>query len=686
MKKIYMFILSACFISAAAAQDSVDDSTAVSKERELGEVVVTGQYKPQSVKNSVYQVRVITKERIQRQGAIKLQDVLNNELNIRFSQDPSLGGSDITMLGLPGQSVKILLDGLPLIGRQGTSNEININQIDVNTIERIEIVEGPMSVVYGSDALAGVINIITKKAGPSSLSVTARLQEETVGKEYGVKGGIHQQNAGLSWRYKKWEIGGNFGYNYFGGWQGDSTNRELAWHWKDQITGSAYVGFTTSRFNIRYRFDGLDEIITNPGNFTSYVPEADDWYAQDQEYLSRRAMHQLQTGYFVNSKLSFQAQASYTDYSRQTFTTQVSQKTGAVTMSPAAGVQSKVEFQGVTIRASSLIQPLSYLSFQPGIDINLESGEGERLADGTSRVNDIAGYLTAELKISRFQLRPGIRVINNSVYDAPPVIPSVNVKVGLTDKIDFRGAYARGFRAPTLRELYFNFFDANHQIIGNPDLKAETSNSYTASFEMRSTTAQGIKLTTTVSGFYNEVKNLIDFALNPNNNNQFMLVNVSNSKTAGASISNTINHKNLTFTLGASYTGFYNVYSESVKSEDALLWSPEVNSIIGYTFSRIGLDANLFYKFTGRRLQPTLNSNDEVIMSRQEAYHNADITVNKKLFKLFTITAGVRNLFDVVNLRNSTPASGGAHTSSVSRVIGYGRSYFAGLQFNWNKK
>lgn len=682
-----MIILSACIASAAAAQDTADDSSVVTKEKELGEVVVvTGQYKPQSVKNSVYQVRVITKERIQKQGAVKLQDVLNNELNIRFSQDPALGGSDITMLGLPGQNVKILIDGLPMIGRQGTSNEININQIDVNTIERIEIVEGPMSVVYGSDALAGVINIITKKANPSQLSVTARLQEETVGKEYGVKGGIHSQNVGLSLRHKKWEVGGNFGYYYFGGWRGDSTNRELAWHWKDQITGSGYVGFTTSRFNIRYRFDGLDEIITNPGNFTIHSPEADDDYAQDQEYLTHRAMHQLQTGYFINSHLSFQAQGSFTDYSRQTFTTQVSQKTGAVTMSPAEGVQSKVKFQGVTVRASALYQALPILSFQPGVDINLESGEGERLASGTSKVNDYAGYLTAEFNpIAGLNIRPGIRHVWNSVYDAPGLIPSINVKYALTKNIDFRGAYAKGFRAPTLRELYFNFFDANHQIVGNPDLKAETSNSYTASFELRTITAQKMSLTTTLSGFYNDVKNLIDYALNPNNPIEFRLTNLFHSKTAGVSINNVINYNYLSFSIGASYTGFYNRVSEDVKSEDQLLWSPEVNAVIGYTFPKIGLDANFFYKFTGRRVLPTLVNND-VIISKQEGYHNADVTINKKLFRMFTITAGVRNLFDVVNLRSNTIASGGAHTSSASRVIGYGRSYFAGLQFNWNKK
>jgi outer membrane receptor for ferrienterochelin and colicins len=686
MKKFYSFVLALCITSAAVAQDTADDSTIVSKEKELGEVVITGQYKPQSVKNSVYQVRVITKERIQKQAAVKLQDVLNSELNIRFSQDAALGGSDITMLGLAGKNVKILVDGLPMIGRQGTSNEININQIDVNSIERIEIVEGPMSVIYGADALAGVINIITKKASPNKLSVTARLQEETVGKEYGVKGGIHNQYAGLTWRHNKWEIGGGFGYNYFGGWQGDSTNRELAWHWKDQIIGNGFIGYHTSRLSIRYRFDGLDEVITNPGNFTTYQGDADDWYAQDQEYLTRRAMHQLQASYFVNSNLGFQAQAAYTDYSRQTFTTQVSEKTGQVTMSPAKGVQNLVEFNGFTFRTTAQYKLSEIFSVQPGVDINMESGKGERLAEGTSEVNDYAFFLTSEITpSSKINIRPGLRFIKNSVYDAPPVIPSVNVKLALAKNIDLRVAYAHGFRSPTLRELYFNFFDANHQIIGNPDLKAETSNSFTASVAVKTVSAAKLTLSTTINGFYNDVKNLIDFALDPSNPNVFRLTNISDSRTAGVSINNTLTCKNWNVSAGASYTGFYNDYAETDKSLPTLQWSPEVNAVIGYTFSKIGLDANLFYKYTGKR-PSYITSGSDVVLSKQEGYHNADITVNKKLFKMFTIAAGVRNLFDVVNLNSSVVTSGSAHAGGATRVIGYGRSYFAGLTFNWDKK
>jgi len=678
MRKLYTaVVLMITTIPAFSQLDSL---------KTLSEVVVTGQYKPQSVKNSVYQVKTISKERIQKTGASQLQDVLNTELNIRFTRDNATGGSDITMLGLKGQNVKILVDGMPMIGRQGTSNEIDINQIDINSIERIEIVEGPMSVVYGADALAGVINIITKKANASKIAVTARLHEETVGNEYGIQQGIHQQSVGLTLRHNKWEAGGNFGYNYFGGWKGDSTGRELTWHWKDQIIGSGFVGYNGTKLNVRYRFDGLDEIITNPGNYTRYEQDADDWFAPDQEYLSNRLMQQLQASYFVNSKLSFQAQSSYTNYSRAVSSTIVSQKTGAVSLDPAEGSQSEDKFKGFTFRTTALYQVSKVIALQPGVDINLESGKGDRLKPGDNQVNDYAFFLTGEITPnSRINIRPGLRVINNSVYDAPPVVPSINAKFGLSKNLDLRLAYANGFRSPSLRELYFNFFDANHQIVGNPDLKAETSNSFTGSLFWKKINTNQVLFTATLSGFYNDVKNLIDYAVSASNPNLFVLTNVSSSKTRGASINGTAAQKNWNASLGFSYTGFYNDYTESDKSLPELQWSPEVNTTLGYNFSKIGMDINLFYKFTGKKPFYVTNSNQQVVLSKRDSYSWSDFTVNKKLFKYFIINAGIRNLFDVKGV-NSTVAGGSVHGSNGVTSIGYGRSYFAGLVFNWNKK
>jgi outer membrane receptor for ferrienterochelin and colicins len=692
MRKIYISLLAMIAAGAASAQlvpPLREEDTA--KAKELSEVVVTGQYKPQSIKNSVYQVRVITKERIQKQGATKLQDVLNNELNIRFSQDLATGGSDISMLGLSGQNVKILIDGLPMIGRQGTSNEININQVDVNTIERIEIVEGPMSVIYGADALAGVINIITKKAGASKLSVSARVQEETVGKEYDWKTkGIHTQSVSIAFRHKGWEAGGGFGYYYFGGWRGDSTRRELTQHWKDQITANGFVGYSAGKFNIRYRIDGLDEIITNPGNFTQKQIESGDSLAYDQEYLSNRVMQQLQAGYFVNSNLSFQAQASYSDYSRQVFSSVLSKNTGKLSLSPASGSQSTVDFNGLTARATALYKISPVFSLQPGIDINIENGKGERLASGTNRVEDYAFFITSEItpKNNKINIRPGLRFIKNSVYDAPPVIPSINTKFVLTKDIDLRLAYARGFRSPSLRELYFNFFDANHQIIGNPDLKAETSNSFTGSLAWRTITDQKAAFTATLSGFYNDVKNLIDFAISPSDPNVFNYQNIENYKSRGVNLAGTFNYKNWNASSGFGYTGRYNQFTEEDKSLPEFKWSAEVNSAIGYNFPKIGFNVNLFYKFTGKLPYyqlTTVNNQDVIVLAETEGYHWADLTLNKKFFKYLTINAGIKNLFDV-DFINSM-ASGGTHSSvGGTRSIGYGRSYFAGLVFNWDKK
>lgn len=683
MKNIYtLSILLILFTQVIGQNDTITS-------KQLDEVVVTGQYQPQSVKRSLYQVKVITKERISKQGASKLQDVLANELNIRFSQDPATGGSNINMLGLSGQNVKILIDGVPMTGRQGTSNEININQVDVNTIERIEIVEGPMSVIYGADALAGVINIITKKPRAEKLSVTARIHEESVGNEYGIEQGIHNPYAGISWQGKGFQLSGGIGRNYFGGWKGNSTGRELDWHKKDQITANALAGYRKGRFNIYYRFDGLDEIITNPGEYKTYDPNTNDTLALDQEYLTQRTMHQLQSSYSLNNRLSFQAVASYTDYFRQVYSTTVAQRSGDVRLAIGSGLQDITTFQGYTFRGIALYNISKVVSLQPGVDINLEKGTGERIKAGENHINDYAFFVTSEIKPDeKISIRPGLRFINNSVYDAPPVVPSLNARFGVSEKLDVRLAYASGFRAPSIRELYFDFFDANHQIEGNQDLKAETSNSFTASAVWRTLNLDAVKINTTFNAFYNDVENMIGIGQKEGSSSVFTYLNIEEYKTRGASFSMNMLMKNFDATVGLGYTGRYNDYIKFDEELPEFNWSPEINAVISYSFRTIGLSANLFYKYTGKLPyyeQVTVNNQTEIRLAETEGYHWADFTLNKNLFKYLTLNAGVRNIFDVTTLSNSTSV-GGVHTSSGERSIGYGRSFFAGLVFNWEKK
>ncbi len=663
--------------SLFAQEDSV-----VSKK--LNEVIVTGQYKPQSLKSSVYQVRVISNQQIVKQAPSNLQDVLNKQLNIRFSQDLATGGSDISMMGLSGQNVKILIDGVPMIGRQGTSNEININQIDVNSIDRIEIVEGPMSVVYGADALAGVINIITKKTSKNKLTVNARVQEETVGEEYGSGQGIHNQYVGATYNYKNWYVSGGFGHNLFEGWKDTAKGRELLWHKKDQLLGNAMLGYRKGKLNAYYRFDGLDEVITNPAN-----PENSSQPALDQDYITDRGMHQLQATYNFNSRLTANALASYTHFTRQVYST-LYYANGDVRVSTAPGTQSISTFNGTTFRGTVVYSPSQFVSFQPGVDVNIESGEGERIKTGTQRIEDYAFFITSEIKpLKWLNIRPGLRFINNSVYDAPPVVPSLNTRISLTKDLDLRLAYARGFRSPSLRELYYDFHDANHNIVGNPDLKAEHSNSFTASLALQKKLTKDYLLTTTLSGFYNDVDNLIGNVVDANNPAVFTYANIEKYKTVGGTLNGELHHNRITASVGYSYTGRYNQYREDDKSLPTFKFSSEINVVAGYSFPKIGFDANLFYKYTGKLpsyQQRTINNVTEIALTEVEGYHMADLSLNKKLFKVLTLNAGIRNLFDVTSLANTgAGVSTGAHSDSGPSPLAYGRSYFAGLVFNWSK-
>lgn len=653
------------------------------KAKELAEVVVTGQYKPQSVKNSVYQIKVIGKERILQQGATRLQDVLRTELNMRFSQDLSTGGSSINMLGLAGQNVKILVDGLPVTGRQGINNEFDISQIDINSIERVEIVEGPMSVIYGADALAGVINIITKKSTAAGWSVTARLHEETVGREYGWERGIHNQQAGFSWKRRAWDAGASFAHTYFGGWKDTAVGRELVWHKKDQRLANAFLGYSKGKLNLRYRVEGLDEVISNPGNYASF-PEriSGDTLAYDQDYLSKRLMHQLQGSLRLNPSLGFQLQSAYTDYSREVFSTTLNKATGDRRLDPGDGKQSLVRFRSFTVRGTAVYKISEQLSMQPGLDINLDRGRGERLQDGSNAVDDYAFFLTAEYTpTGNISIRPGLRVIRNSVYDAPPVIPSLNTRWAFSPALDLRVSYARGFRSPSLRELYFSFFDANHQVVGNPGLKAETSHSFTGSLNWKMKTKGNKAISAQLGGFYNDVDNLIDFVFTPASDTA-RLYNVFNSRTTGVNFTGKYAAGNWQLNAGAAWTGFYNEQYENDKSLPAQVWSPEFNATLAYRFPVLGLDLNLYYKLTGKRPR-YVTSGPDIILSKQDAFHMADFTVSKKISSLFGLHAGVRNIFDVSRI-SSTFVQGGIHSSGAMNVA-TGRSCFASLVFNWNK-
>ena len=656
--------------------------------KNLDEVVVTGQYKVQSLKNSVYQVRIINSERIHLSGASTIQQVLNKQLGFRFSNDNTLGIADVKLNGMGGNNVKILLDGVPMADRY--DQRVSLSQIDINSIDRIEIVEGPMSVSFGSDAMAGVINIITKKNKKNQFIVTALAREETAGREYFPLSykGVHTQNVQV--QYSKnhlfTSVGGT--HNDFDGFGGDEYGRGKTWKPKEQWLGNARIGYVNDHFNLYYRIDGMNEniVVRNPINLNNFK-------VIDQEYITDRFIHQLQSEYTLNDKIQFNGFLSFTNYQRATSTTRHNFEADKIEPNQP-GEDDVSKLNSLSFKGTMQYQLSSKFSLQPGIDFNHEKASGDRIA-GSPEINDYAFFVSAEIKPASFlSIRPGVRFSSNSVYDAPPVIPSINTKFVLSKQFDLRLAYGRGFRAPALRELYLDFVDINHDLVGNKDIKAEFSNSLNGSLTFTPTSTAQTFFNSTLSVFYSAYRNQVELIQSRTNPLEYTYYNMDKSKTMGGSIENTYRWKNWMVGIGANYLGYESSQFDDEnfikKDPRKTLWTAEINSNITYEVDKIHTKFGLFYKYTGRKPGFSFGKidNDEaILLTRTSSYHLADFTVTTGINKLLYAQAGVKNIFDVTDVENNTLSiSNTEHSNARSLEIGYGRSFFIGINFKWDKK
>jgi len=597
-------------------------------------------------------------------------------------------------MGMSGRNIKILLDGVPMVDRSDSRE--SLNQIDINAVERIEIVEGPVSVIYGTDALAGVINIITKNAGKSLLSLSARIQDETAGDEYGVLSGkgVHHQNINASWQKKGWSALAGFSHNDFAGWNlapktatiaevNANTNR---WKPKEQFLGNTKIGYRSADFNLWYRLDGLKETIDSRGGMNP-----NNYKGEFQTYTTNRYTQQIQSEWRLSNQFQLTGIAGYTDLKRSTRSVIHDFATNTEVLSTDAGKQDIAKFNAAIFRATAIYSVSKAVTVQPGVEFNRDAASGARIK-GTPIINDYAFFASSELKLNQhINVRPGLRFIKNSVYQAPSIIPSINTKFTLSNALDLRVAYARGFRAPALRELYYDFFDASHSIMGNENLKAEESNSFNGSLAWAGVKKSELQFRSTLSGFYNLFKNRIDYGVDAANPSITTLINVSKYKTTGATLDNTLILKHLQANIGFAYIGRFNSLGENEPSLilPEFVWSEELTANLSYTIPKFDGNISVFYKYAGARPSYQLSTTGTVQTAKLvkiSGFSWTDLMLNKNIYKYLTLNAGVKNLFDVTQLTNTSTASGGAHsTGSASVPYSYGRSYVLGLTFNWNK-
>lgn len=646
----------------------------------LNEVVVTGVLNPIKPMDAFSNYKVIRSATMQSMGAATVQDALGYQLNVITSTDGVLGGQ-IRMQGMSGNKVKVLIDGVPINGRQ--DGNIDLSQLNTYNLERIEIIQGPMSVMYGTDALGGVINLITKNS-KKKFELSGEAYYETVGKYN------FNASAVKSFGNHHFTMGG--GRNYFDGYgimaseaSKPYPHRTSAFKPKEQYLGNFNYSFNQSeKFSLRFASDFVKEKIVNRGPVAYIDPFKA--YAFDDYYRVIRSMNRLTVdGKFKNGG-RYQLINGYTLYYRTKNTYNKDLVSLQQTLTNTEGAQDTSTYSDFNFRGMYENQFLKALNYTIGYDVNLQYGKSERIPENANNIGDYAAFLNLSNGFfnEKLKIQAAARVNHNTEYKSP-LVPSFNLLYKATPTVSIRASYAKGFRAPSMKELHLDFVDNNHKIFGNTNLKAEVGDHLQGSaswmvFEKGANYGQVL-----VTGFYNSVYNQIALAArypgtaNSDSAQFYDYTNILRSRNFIANLEFEGQYSNFYYKLGYSYAKTF-----AQENQYSSFSSSDLTTTLQYYWKRSKLNFSLFNRFNGTR--PFLLSNIDGSSSysgKQPAYNMMDISVSRKCWKQnIQITAGVKNVFDVLGFSSGSVVTG-AHggDGNVSFVP---RSFFTSLRFNFD--
>ena len=702
---LYIFIV---LSFSGFAQETATDTT---KATQLEEVVVTGQFEPQSLKKSVYNVRVITREDIIRQAGNNLADVLNQYINISVQANGTTGRSTVSMFGLDAQYFKIMVDNIPLVSETGLGNNIDLTQINLDDIERIEIIEGSMGVTHGANAVSGILNIITKKSAKTTWEVTATLQEETVGKEYAwFDKGRHIQALKVSHMVSdNWfvSVGGN--RNDFAGFFDNKRGRDhslndgfrgySSWLPKEQLATNALISYNKGNFRIFYKFDYYNETVSFFNSVVQPTIDFQEFYSRDSRSYTNRFYHHLNAFGKLYSKLVYNVSVSQQKQEREkeTFNYYI--------LSGSEGFNDRqvYESRNVLYSTGSLTNFFGTKKYdlQLGYELVNEQGYASQLAgtynnglgsvDKTLENYDV--YASAELEMTeKLSLRPGFRYSFQSLFEDQYAI-SFGARYLFKNNVELRGTVGKSYRTPNFQELYTYFVDSNHDLQGNENLVPEHSISYEANIKKATYYPSGFVMNNSLSATYMDVDDRIENVMVSSDPRLiFRYENIDKYKMWNFAASNSFKYKDLDGRLGLSLLGIsqrIDAVAAGAVSDDKFLYSFLANANVAYNIAPWNTLVSLYYKYTGPFQQfvqaDDAEGNTIFILSEFEDYSLLDASVRKSFFKnQFDVTLGARNLLNVNSLRSSTQGGGtGIHSgASESQSIGYGRSYFIKLTYN----
>lgn len=653
--------------------------------RDVQDVVVTGQYGNNSAQKSVYNVRVIGNDVLMAKGATNLRDALQNELGIDLGQD-AVFGSSISINGISGEGVKIMVDGVPIVGR--LDGKLDLSQINISNIDHIEIVEGPLSVMYGTEAMGGVVNIITKTFQQEKINLNLKGYYESVG-QYNV-----ELNTGFTFKRHQLYLSG--GRNFFNGFSTLNVPRYQEWKPKEQYFADAKYLFNTERLRFAISASFFRELmldrsapiktLSTDNNDTAWT-----YVGIDGHYLTYRPRAAISFKYRFKDNYQLEALLAYSGFFRfsNTYSKDLVTQQEKLINDTSGGVGQDTTFYHQIVFRATYNMPAwkNRLNFQFGVDVNQEYTHENDLSGGNQKLGDYAVFGGVRITlVEGLDVQPAVRFSYNTKFSVP-LIPSLNIRYLYKDKLVLRVSYGRGYRAPTLKELYLSFFDNNHAIMGNPDLKPEDGHNLTGSISYSIPIKKTHTITLTANGFYNNISQKIDFAVRmaPFPPDTYQYFNLKHYITYGTEPTVAYNWNRLKISAGVGYTA-YRLNNTNNKSNVTTFGSTDFRASASYMIPKAEIGINIIYKYNGKK--PLFSISGDIETGTRDAYHMLDVSLSRNFWKdRIQLTIGGKNLVGVTDVKatNVTGAAVAHSTDPNNVLIGWGRTFFATLILHFSK-
>ena len=677
-------VLIFCQISFAQQKDTISTN-------ELSEVkVITGTRTERVLSSLPLPMTIITSEAIVKSGVTRLNEILNEQTGIILIPDES-GFEGIQMQGLDAAYTMILIDGVPLVGR--SSGVLDLSRVSVGNIERIEIVKGASSALYGSEAMGGVINVITKKPKKDMFSGSLSYRYATFN--------TNDANANLLWKKKKFSA--NLFANFYSsdGYDLDKSTplKNIEPFYNFTIQPKLFYDFSENlKLIVSNRF--YNQKMDNVAIIDSENYKGD---AKENEWNS-----QIKLEHKWNAKLYSEYELYTTNYKNDSFLND----------------ENNVAFEK-TYYDQWLFRPevrttlsLKNDKLTGGVGLNYETLD-RTYFDKNVNFNSQYFYLQYDFNpTEKWNILAGVRYDNHSEY-ASQLSPKLAVNYKINESFSLKSSVGYGYKAPDFRQLFFDFtnpsvgytvlgynvaenrlnqFEEQGQILYraegvNFDKPLEAESSINFNF---GTFYKKNKLRVDVNAFYNSIHNLIDtrvVAQKTNGQNIFSYFNISKIFTYGLEFNSTYEFtKEFSVSFGYQYltakdksvldnfedyqyirnselqtiqikkSDYFGLYNRSKHT---------ANVKIAYTIPRIKTDVNLrvFY----RSKYGMFDTNGNQILDKYDTFVNdyfiTNLSISKNITDKLMLQAGANNLFDFTD------------PNQISNLAG--RQLFARIQYNF---